>query len=167
MNTRDATHNAKERTPPMASTPPDHDRERLIEVLQRELDAARSREQAALEREQVALERVKCLEQVALEREARLIGLMEWLRDAKLLPLERTPPQPVEVHGRSQRYWYRDILALLQDYPEGLHRLEIQQHLQTSDNLSDSLVNLVGRKRLIRVAKGTYALPTSHGATQT
>lgn len=157
MPSHDASQRAQERMPTMANDQ-ERDRERLIEVLQRELDAARTREQ-------VALERAERLEQVALEREERLLALLERLPLQHQLSREgrqsshTAVASPQQGHTQSQRYVFQSILEVLQGYPEGLHREEIQRRLGMSKNLSDSLVNLVRRKRLVRVSKGTYALP--------
>ena len=135
----------------------------LVEVLQRQLEDARTREQAAVER-------ADRLERVALEREGRLLALME------RLPLRSQPAHeatqaphtavvsPKKGQRDNQRYIFQAILEVLEGYPEGLHREEIQRRIGTSRNLSDSLVNLVRRKRLVRIAKGTYALPPDEGA---
>ena len=146
MPSHDASQRAQERMPTMANDQ-ERDRERLIEVLQRELDAARTREQ------------------VALEREERLLALLERLPLQHQLSREgrqsshTAVASPQQGHTQSQRYVFQSILEVLQGYPEGLHREEIQRRLGMSKNLSDSLVNLVRRKRLVRVSKGTYALP--------
>ena len=143
MNTRDAAHKAQERTPPMASTPPDL--ERLIEVLERELDAARSREQAALEREQVALER-EMLQLRLFEKVQKQFEQSTQQRHPALLP-----NATFEMRHR--------ILALLEEKPEGLGRVAIQEALSVNKHLGDTLIAMARPGGLlIRKGKGIYAL---------
>jgi hypothetical protein len=143
-------HRTKERKSTMASNDQKRDRERLIEVLQRELDAARTREQAALVREQAAL-----------EREARLLNLLERLQPKMArtrLPSSppRQPPGPMRQH----------IVTLLTAHPKGLPRRQLEIALGTDKNLTDTLQGMVRAGMIVRLAPAFFALAPGHRTPQ-
>ena len=134
--------NAKERTPPMASTPPDHDRERLIAVLQHELDAARAREQA------YATSLGRLVERLHERVEAVELQLRQIQRASE------EAAAPYDPHGMRER-----ICAVLQKHPQGLSRKAIEQAVESTKNLSDTLVGMARPGgSLFRPRPGVFAL---------
>ena len=83
----------------------------------------------------------------------RLEAVLERLPHAAM-PAGDTPPQ----EKRQKPIRYR-IFDLLRAHPSGLTRRDIEKALGTTTSLSDTLVGMVRHGHLIRVAKGTYALP--------
>jgi hypothetical protein len=161
----------------MASPDQERDRERLIEVLQRELDAARTREQAALERDQAARDHAKDLVRLLEHAQKRVEDVeqqMKALEQRLHHPLqgasgtqsrrpgggrrprvdagEYTLAHPLDMRPR--------ILALLAEHPTGLSRADVERALHVSKHLGDTLVGMARKGLLIRTGPGVYTLPT-------
>jgi hypothetical protein len=117
--------------------------ERLVEVLQRELDAARAREQAAL------------------EREARLLGLLERLQPQ--ISGVRMAPSP---HKQSQDPIRQQILALLKSHTEGLSRRQLEIAIGAEKNLTDTLQGMIRARMIVRLAPAFFALAQGKNAPQ-
>ena len=139
-------------TPPVTSpvTPTDSNEtrtlERLIDVLQRELDAAR-------ERETLLLQMLSQMQQ----------------QNQRLLDMPRSPapphpspaPQPAPARtpapaGDARGAMRRHILALLQDHPEGLTPAEIRDLLEVDRSLADTCQGMLRYGLLRRVGQGRY-----------
>jgi hypothetical protein len=145
--------------------------ERLIEVLQREVDAVRERETTLLRE--------------AHERETLLLQMLSQVQqqNQRLLDMPRQPaqeaahaPQPLsrvrsypprqdmptatpDASGPAPRgTMRRRIVALLQDYPEGLTTREIQAGLGSLRSLTDTVLAMRRDGLLRRVAHGRYAV---------
>lgn len=138
--------NTQERMPTMTSATPDRNLERLIEVLERELDAARLREQAAS------------------DREARLWRLME---QRALRPDPEGPlPAPQARHEERNLTIRQRILAVLQQHPGGLHRLQIEEQLGNPKRLTNTLGHMKRNHLIIHRGSGLYALPAPVDGTE-
>ena len=70
-------------------------------------------------------------------------------------------------HGPRPAPMRQRILTLLQDYPAGLTRVEIQQKLRIERSLSDVLVGMVRSHRLTTNGKGIYVLLPGESPPQT
>lgn len=143
--------------------------ERLIEVLQQELAAARARETQ--------------LTQMAHERETQLLHLMAQMQqqNQRLLDMprsappaspqealeatqvrrrpERPPPpqsQPEAQGGDPRGQMRRRIVALLQGYPEGLTPTEMRELLGVERSLADTCLGMLRYGLVQRVGRGRY-----------
>jgi hypothetical protein len=158
----------------MANNDQERDRERLIEVLQRELDAARTREQAALERDMLQLrvfEQAQKQLEVARERleqaQKQLEVARERLEQIEQQRLIETTPNPSERPAGWQHLMRERILTLLEREPDGLTRQDIEKALSTNKNLGDTLIGMARPGgRLVRTGKGRYAVARSTDTTQ-
>jgi hypothetical protein len=141
----DTASKIPKRTPAMESKATEHDRERLIDVLERELAAAREREQVALEREQAYREQIAAL--------TRLLEQLPLARDGQAAARPIIPQ-----HGpRPASAMRQQILSLLERHPRGLHRRQIQEELGEEKNLSDTLVKMKRDSLLVSKGNGFYA----------
>ena len=121
--------------------------ERLIDVLHRELEAAREREQAARDREAMLLQ---MLQQVQQQNQR----LLDVGRSAAPAPGERTPRDASPPRGAMRQ----QILALVRDHPEGLSPAETRRRLG-SDKDQGSTMKAMARDGLLRrVTTGCYVL---------
>ena len=168
----DTAPRAQEEMPTMASPDQDRDRERLIAVLERELDAARAREQAALEREMLQLrvfEQAQQQLEVARERfeqaQQQLEAVRERFEQLEQQHLIETSPRSERPAGW-QHLMRKRILTLLENRPDGLTRQEIERSIGTNKHLGDTLVGMARSGRLIRTGKGRYAVARRKEATQ-
>ncbi len=113
--------------------------ERLVDVLQRELDAAR-------------------------ERETMLLQMLSQMQqqNQRLLDMPRTPPPvlpgpgaPV-VASAPRGDMRRRIVALLQEHPEGLSPVQTRQRLGIDKSLGSTMKAMVRDGLLRRVETGRY-----------
>lgn len=118
-------------------------RDQLIEVLQRELEASRTREQAAL------------------EREARLLGLLERLQPQISRGLAASSP-----HKQPQRPLREQILTLLQAHPAGLSRQQLEIATDAHKNLTDTLQGMVRAEKIVRLSTSFFALAPGPATSQ-
>jgi hypothetical protein len=95
--------------------------------------------------------------------ETRLLARMEAL--LQQYPDTATPAYDMP-HGPRPAPMRQRIRTLLQDYPAGLKRVEIQQNLRVEHNLSDVLVGMVKSKLLTTNGKGIYVLVPGESPTQ-
>ena len=117
--------------------------------------AAHLREQAALEREQAAR-----------GREALLLHMLEQAQQQsqRLLDMPRsappTPPGPGApgIASAPRGDMRRRIVALLQEYPEGLSPVQTRQRLGVAKDLGNTLKAMVRDGLLRRVETGRYVL---------
>ena len=124
------------------------------DLLRRELEAAHGREQAALEREQAAR-----------EREALLLHMLEQAQQQsqRLLDMPRTPPPAPPgpgapaVASAPRGDMRRRIVALLQEYPEGLSPVQTRQLLSVAKDLGQTMKAMARDGLLRRVETGRYA----------
>jgi hypothetical protein len=126
--------------------------QRLVEVLQRQLDDARTREQAALEREQAAS-----------KREAMLLALLRQRHPQGISLPEEGQNHAPDVFRESMR---PHIVALLQKYPQGLTRTQIEHALATRKHLKHTLLGMCRAGILVRKGIGVYALPSQDTASR-
>jgi hypothetical protein len=170
----DTASKIPKRTPAMESKATEHDRERLIEVLQQEREAARTREQAALEREILQLrvfEQAQKQLEMARERfeqaQKQLEMARERLEQIEQQRLIETSPNPAERPAGWQHLMRQRILTLLEERPDGLTRKEIESSLSTKKHLGNTLVGMarIGGP-LVRTGKGCYALAKREDTTQ-
>ena len=146
------------------------------------------REIALLERERdmlrAALDAAAVREQVALEREARLLHLLEQAQaqSQRLLeaPRPAPPPVPQVVETLLRRRPYADlpeveppppemtdyrgfmrqrVLQAMQYFPQGCTRRELEQTVGASKALTDVLQGMRRDGLIVRVGRGVYALP--------
>ena len=147
-------------TPPITADPPTL--ERLIEVLQRELDDARAREQAAREREAMLLQ---TLQQVQQQHQRLLEAPRSVPTPSAPAPLMRSPDDtahpsrvvspsraPFPTRGAARQR----ILALLRAYPEGLTAAELRVLLGAEQSLTDTCAGMFKSGLLRRVGRGRY-----------
>ena len=157
------THVTSDVTPSVTPTNSSETRtlERLIDVLQREIEAAR-------ERETLLLQMLSQMQQ----QHQRLLdlprtpppSLQEALGHAPPAPLPQTapqpqgtPPRPPEPQGGDPRgEMRRRIVALLQEYPEGLTPGEMQDLLGVERSLVDTCQGMVRYGLVRRVGRGRY-----------
>jgi Helix-turn-helix domain len=178
----DATVSAVSPVPEAVSPVPSADTatlERLIAVLQRELDAARERETLLTQRMHA---RETQLLQVAHERETQLLQLLAQLQqqNQRLLDMPRPPPptspsparepmvsRTVPSPGDPRGEMRRRIVALLQEHPEGLTPAEMRTLLGVDRRLVDTCAGMVRYGLLQRVGQGRYvaAEPSRHDST--
>jgi AcrR family transcriptional regulator len=134
--------------------------ERLIEVLQRELNDARAREQAAREREAMLLQ---MLQQVQQQNQRWLEAPRSIPVPSTPVPLVRSPDETVPparvVSPASQSFPSRStvrqrILALLREYPEGLTTTEIRVFLRADRPLTNTCMGMLRQGLLRRVGPG-------------
>jgi DNA-binding transcriptional MerR regulator len=125
-------------TPPDAAT-----LQQLIAVLQRELNAAHTREEAAREREATLLQMVQQLQQ----QHQRLL-------DMPHPPLVPRPLGTTEMKGAIRRR----IVELLRDYPEGLSGQQTREFLAVEKDLRPTMKAMVRDGLIRRVGKGLYGV---------
>lgn len=130
-----------ERRPRMASNTPERDRERLIEVLERELAAARSTEQRLLHIIEQAHEVLK-----HFGREGQA---------GQALGTALPPAPPHEAIPLSMR---QRIRLLLQAHPGGLHRRQIEEQVGGKP-LSNTLGGMKQAGLVVHKGNGIFALP--------
>jgi hypothetical protein len=175
---RDATNPAVPSVPAGVSAVPSANTatlERLIEVLQRELAAAREREALLT---QMMHQRETQLTQAAHERETQLLQLMAQVtqQNQRLLDMPRTPPPPpgpspapvphpapqreprqaAAPTGDARGDMRRRIVALLQGHREGLTPAEIRGFLGADRPLGDTLLGIRRYGLVQRVERGRY-----------
>ncbi len=143
-------------TPPVTADTPIL--ERLIEVLQRELDDARAREQAAREREVMLLQMLQQVQQQnqRLLEAPRSVPTPSAPASLVRSPADTAPPArgvaPFPTRGAARQR----ILALLREYPEGLTAAELRVLLGAEKSLTDTCAGMFKNGLLRRVGRGRY-----------
>jgi len=143
-------------TPPVTADTPTL--ERLIEVLQRELDDARAREQAAREREAMLLQMLQQVQQQnqRLLEAPRSVPTPSAPASLVRSPADTAPPArgvaPFPTRGAARQR----ILALLREYPEGLTAAELRVLLGAEKSLTDTCAGMFKNGLLRRVGRGRY-----------
>jgi hypothetical protein len=120
--------------------------QQLITVLQRELDAAHTREEAAREREALLLQMVQQLQQ----QNQRLLDMPRH----GAVPVS-TPSAPAGQEAPRGEMRQR-IVALLREYPEGLSPVQVRELLGVDKNLADTCFAMARDGLLRRVGHGLY-----------
>jgi hypothetical protein len=132
--------------------------ERLIDVLQRELAAARERETLLLQ----------MLSQMQQQHQRLLDMPRQAAQDAPHAPQtprrvrshpapqDAPPGQPGAPYADARGTMRRQILALLQDHPEGLTPAEMRTLLGVGKRLAQTCIGMWRDGWLQRVGKGTY-----------
>jgi hypothetical protein len=144
MLQRDATpHDTPPVTSPDAAT-----LQHLIIVLQRELDAAHTREEAAREREALLL-------QMLSQMQHQNQRLLDMPRSAPP-PVPRPAPRSSPAAGDPRGEMRRRILALLHEHPEGLTPAEMRTLLHADKSLSDTCLGMLRYGLVQRVGHGRY-----------
>lgn len=150
-------------TPPVTA-PDSATLQQLIEVLQRELAAAHTREEAAREREAMLLQ---MLQQVQQQNQR----LLEAPRPAPVptAPTSRTgasadvvSPMPGVAPARealpSRSTVRQRLLAVLREHPEGLTAAELRVLLRADRSLSDTCAGMLRDGLVRRVQRGRYVV---------
>jgi len=138
--------------------------ERLIHVLQRELDAARERETLLLQMlSQMQQQNQRLLDMprsTPQESPQDAPGAIQARRRAESLPPPRRPPQgQLEAQGEDHRGdMRRRIVALLQEHPEGLTPADMRTRLGVDKNLADTCPGMLRYGLLQRVERGRYVM---------
>jgi hypothetical protein len=141
--------------------------ERLIDVLQRELEAARERETLLLQMlQQLQHQNQRLLD---LPRSAPAPTTRETPQDApgatqapRRPHRQPAPPTPLqEPPGDPRGAMRRRIVALLQDYPEGLTPAEMRDLLGVDKSLADTCLGMLRYGLVQRVGHGRYATAIS------
>ena len=161
-------------TPPVTS-PDLATLQQLLTVLQRELDAAHTREEAAREREALLLQMLQQVQQ----QNQRLLDMPS----SAPSPTTRASPQealgapqtprrtqsplaphrgPQEAGGDPRGTMRRRIVALLQDYPEGLTPAEMRPLLGVDRSLADTCLGMLRYGLVQRVERGRYVATEMH-----
>jgi len=131
--------------------------ERLVDVLQRELDAARQRETMLLQ----------MLQQVQQQSQRLLDMPRSAPAPPESAPLGRSPadtPVPTRVVAPARAPFptrgaaRQRILALLREYPEGLTAAELRVLLGAEQSLTDTCAGMFKDGLLRRVARGRYVV---------
>ena len=163
---RDAT---PPETPPVTS-PDSATLQQLITVLQRELDAAHTREEAAREREAFLLQMLQQLQQQnqrlldmphptpPQEAPQDALGATPGRRRPQSTSLPQRPPQgqPEAQGGDPRGEMRRRIVALLQEHPEGLTPAEIRTLLGVEKSLADTCLGMLRYGLVQRMGRGRY-----------
>jgi hypothetical protein len=140
-----------------------------IQVLRDELQQAHAREEAAREREALLLHMVEQMQQ----RYDRLLdmprplpqaspqdapGATQARRRPESPPPPQEPPQgqPAAQGGDPRGDMRRRIVALLQDYPEGLTPAEMRELLGVGRSLADTCLGMLRYGLVQRVERGRY-----------
>ena len=132
---------------PTVTVPDSATLQQLITVLQRELDAAHTREEAAREREAMLLQMVQQLQQ----QNQRLLDMPR----SSHTPSLPAPSAPV-AHEAPRGGMRRRIVALLREQPAGLTPAEIQNLLGVSRSLTDTCQGMLRYGLVRRVEPGRY-----------
>ena len=143
--------------------------ERLVTVLQRELDEAHTREQVAQAREARYQEQIAQLAHLVEQMQHRYDRLLEAPRSVPApsapAPLVRAPadtaPPTHVVSPHSAPFPSRGaarqrILALLREYPAGLTAVELRVLLGAEKSLTDTCAGMFKNGLLRRVGRGRY-----------
>jgi hypothetical protein len=143
--------------------------ERLIDVLQRELEAARERETLLLQmlsQMQQQNQRLLDLPRAALPPEPRQEppGQAQSPRPVHRPPRAPHPPQgqPGDPRGAIRR----QILTLLQDYPDGLTPGEMQTLLGVDKRLVDTCQGMLRYGLVQRLGRGRYVAAPGGSTTR-
>ena len=137
-------------TPPVAPvTAVTQAAERMIELLQRELDAAHTREQAAREREALLLQMLSQLQQ----QNQRLLEAPRQEHSVVSAPVAATQPPPAPRGAMRRR-----LVALLQEHPEGLSPVQTRQLLGIDKDLGSTMKAMARDGLLRRVETGRYVV---------
>jgi hypothetical protein len=100
-----------------------------------------------------ALEDARAREQIHLEL------LRQQQQQIQRLSAGGRPPAPAARRPGASLTFRRKILTLLQHHPEGLTRDAIEQAVDATKHLGDTLQGCIRYGYLVRVGKGRYALP--------
>jgi len=125
------------------------------DLLRRELEAAHSREQAALEREQAAREREALLLHMLEQAQQQSQRLLDMPRS---LPPALPGPGSAAVASAPRGDMRRRIVALLQEYPEGLSPVQMRQLLNVTKDLGSTMKAMARDGLLRRVETGRYVV---------
>jgi hypothetical protein len=139
--------------------------ERLIDVLQRELDTARLLLREAHERETLLLQMLSQVQQ----QNQRLLDMPHSAPQEPVQAPQRPPPaqrtslassrpqEPPAAQGVDPRgAMRRRIVALLQEHPEGLTPREIRDRLGVDRSLADTCLGMLRYGLVQRVGQGRY-----------
>jgi hypothetical protein len=127
--------------------------ERMIDLLQQQLDNLRAHIRHAEDRERHYQERIAWLEtQIGYEHQ-RYDRLLEAPRPLAVSPSAPRAPAAPEVSRGDMR---RRIVALLQDYPEGLSPAQVRRLLAVDKDLGATMKAMARDGLLQRVAMGRY-----------
>jgi hypothetical protein len=168
-------------TPPETASVPVPDAatlQQLLTLLQRELDAAHAREEAARERETLLLQMLSQLQHqnqrlLDLPRHVPALTPRETPQNAPgaTQPSRRpqTPPAPSTPRqtppGDPRGTMRRRIVALLQDYPEGLTPAEMRDLLGVDKSLADTCLGMRRDGLVQRVGHGRYVVGANPATT--
>src|ERR1043166_3468335 len=139
-----------------------HTLERLIDVLQRELDAAREREALLLQMlSQMQQQNQRLLDMPRTPPPARPQappGATHTRRRAASARASQRPPQgqPEPAREDPRGEMRRRIVALLQEHPEGLTPAEMRTLLGVDKSLADTCLGMLRYGLLRRVERGRY-----------
>ena len=132
----------------------------MITMLKQQVSEAQAREQAALEREKMAREREALLLTMLQDMQHRYDRLLDMPRS---MPPPRPGPErpsavsrPVAPSEDPRGDMRRRIVALLQDYPEGLTPAEIRALLGVDRSLGDTVLGMRRYGLVQRVGHGRY-----------
>jgi AcrR family transcriptional regulator len=136
--------------------------ERLIDVLQRELDAARERETLLLQmlsQMQQQNQRLLDMPRIPPESPQEAPGAPHAPRRPKSPPPPQRPPQaqPAAQAGDPRGAMHRRIVALLQEYPEGLTPREMRDLLGVERSLADTCLGMRRDGLISRLDRGRYS----------
>src|SRR5215510_2673014 len=126
--------------------------QQLLTVLQRELDAAHAREEAAREREAVLLQMLQQLQQ----QNQRLLDAPRTAPPPRSEPSSHLGPRPAGATPSARGDMRRRIVALLQEYPEGLTPAEMRTLLSVERSLADTCLGMLRYGLVQRVGPGRY-----------
>jgi hypothetical protein len=121
--------------------------QQLITVLQRELEAAHSREEAAREREALLLQMLH----EAQQQSQRLL-------DVPRLPQTPTGPAVHRTPDSAKGDMRRRIVAVLREYPEGLSPAQTRQRLGIEKDLGPTMKGMVRDGVIHRIEVGRYVV---------
>jgi hypothetical protein len=130
--------------------------ERLIDVLQTELDAARERETSLLRE---AHERETLLLQMLSQMQQQNQRLLDMPRSAPASPLPG--PRAFGVDEAPRGEMRRRIVALLQEHPEGLSPAQTRRLMGIDKDLGGTMKAMMRDGLLRRVETGRYAAGSS------
>lgn len=153
-------------TPPVAAET--HAAERMIELLQQQVDDLRAHVHRYEERERDYRAHITWLQQHVEQSQHRYDRLLEAPRPAPTVGIEaapgvsqQRPPSPTAAEDVDRGTIRRRILALLQDHPEGLSTIEIRIVLGMKRSLTDTCTGMLRDGLLQRVSRGRYRVRTA------
>ena len=129
----------------------------LVDILREQLQRAHKRERVYEERERAYQDHIARLTAMLHESQQQNQRLLDMPRSAPP-PAPGLGPRPAAGLGDTRGDMRRRIVALLQDYPEGLTPAEMRTLLGVDKSLADTCLGMLRYSLLRRVERGRYVV---------